>query len=85
MLAAAGERPPSVDSPAVGGRLGGTSGLGRPGEHRVRAVPVDLIVRLAAATARRGSPAADRHRPADRTVDLGECSQDLERRRQIEL
>src|SRR5262245_64913587 len=47
MLAPAGERPPSVDPPAVSGRLGRTCRLRRPGKDHVGAVPVDLIVRLA--------------------------------------
>src|SRR5262245_53171297 len=47
MLAAARERPPAVDSPATGDRLGRPRGLGRAGEDRVGTVAVDLVVGLA--------------------------------------
>ena len=44
MLAAAGERPTSVDPPAVSRRLGRPRRLGRASNDHVRAVLVDLLV-----------------------------------------
>ncbi len=69
MLAAAHERPPSVDPPATRHRLGRTRRLGGRGNNHVRTVLVDLIVSLPRQVGHEdGGPGADHRGPSDRTV-----------------
>ena len=86
MLTAASERPLSVNPPTASCRLGRSRRLGRAGNDHVRAVLVDLLVGFPRQQGREDvASAADHGGPADRTVDSAERSDDLQRRRQIEL